>query len=243
MVKLSFAQLIDIEQIQRLLEAHFKITGIISAILDTDGNVLAAAGWQDICNRFHSTQTDSCKRNRESDAHITMNLSVFVGENRDFKCKNGLRSVEVPIIIAGELLATFSTGQFFYDDDKPDLKCFLALESGFAEDSYLEALNLVPVFTREQIHNNMDYYRNLVQILVDMALKNLEHSQEVKELKQVEEELRQSETSLRNIFETIPDHLHIIDKNFHILDSNWHGGYEYVPEEKRNQNPYCYEAF
>ena len=79
----------------------------------------------------------------------------------------------MPIIIAGKHLATFSTGQFFYDDDKTDVKYFRtkALESGFDEESYLEALNLVPVFTREQILNNMDYSRNLVQILVEMALK------------------------------------------------------------------------
>ena len=135
--------------------------------------------------------------------------------------------------------------QFFYDDDKTDVNNFRAQaqESGFDEESYLEALNLVPVFTREQILNNMDYYRNLVQILVDMGLKNLVLSQEVKERKQVEEVLRQSETSLRKIFETLPDQLHIIDKDFRILYSNWHGVYEYVPEEKRNQNPHCYKVY
>ena len=51
--KLTFAQLVDMEQIQRLLESNYKITGILSAILDTDENILAAAGWQDLCTRFH----------------------------------------------------------------------------------------------------------------------------------------------------------------------------------------------
>jgi len=156
-----------------------------------------------------------------------------------------LRSVAVPIIIAGKHLATFSTGQFFYDDDKTDVKYLYtnAPESGFDEENYLEAMNLVPIYTKDQVIDIMDYYLNLVQILVDMGLKNLELFQEVKEQKQVEEALRQSETSLRKIFETIPDQLHIIDKDFHILDSNWHGGYAYVPQEKRNQNSRCYEVY
>jgi ligand-binding sensor protein len=79
--------------------------------------------------------------------------------------QNGLRDVAVPIIIAGEHLATFFTGQFFYDDDKPDVGYFRAQarEFGFDEESYLEALSRVPVFTREQIRSIMDFYRNLVQ--------------------------------------------------------------------------------
>ena len=48
MTNLSFAQLVDIGQIRQLLEAHYRITGILSAILDTDENILVAVGWQDI---------------------------------------------------------------------------------------------------------------------------------------------------------------------------------------------------
>jgi hypothetical protein len=51
--KLTFAQLVDMEQIQRLLESNYKITGILSAILDTEENILVAAGWQDLCTRYH----------------------------------------------------------------------------------------------------------------------------------------------------------------------------------------------
>ena len=110
-------------------------------------------------------------------------------------CENGLRDVAVPIIIAGEHLATFFTGQFFYDDDKPDPEYFRAQarEFGFDEKSYLEALNRIPVFTREQVRNIMDYYRNLVQILAEMGLKNLELTREVKERKRAEQALLKSE--------------------------------------------------
>jgi PAS domain S-box-containing protein len=209
MTKLTFAQLVDIEQIQRMLEAHYKVTGVLSAILDTDENILAAAGWQDICTRFHRVQSEACERCRESDAYIKAHLTDFTGEYLDYKCKNGLRDVAVPIIIAGEHLATFFTGQFFYDDDKPDVEYFRAQarEFGFDEESYLEALSRVPVFTREQIRNIMDFYRNLVQIMTEMGLKNLELVQEVKERKQAEKEA----SFFRTLIENTSDPIYVVD--------------------------------
>lgn len=207
--KRDFAQLVDIDQIQRMLEAQYKVTGVLSAILDSDANILAAAGWQDICTRFHRVHPETCKRCRESDLYIKEHLADFSGEYLDYKCRNGLRDVAVPVIIAGEHLATFYTGQFFYDDDKLDLEYFReqALEFGFDEESYLEALSRVPVFTREQIRNIMEFYRNLVQIMVDMGLKYLELQQEVLERKLAEKEA----SFFRNLIENTCDPVHVMD--------------------------------
>src|SRR5271169_6568495 len=141
--KLTFPQLIDLEKIRQLLEAHFKITGMLSAILDAEENILVAVGWQDICVRFHRVNPATRARCRESDAYIKTHLTDFTGEYLDYRCRNGLRDVAVPIIIGGEHLATFFTGQFFYDDDKPDLEYFRAQarEFGFDEADYLDALS------------------------------------------------------------------------------------------------------
>jgi len=209
MTKPSFAQLVDIEQIQHLLEAQFKITGVLSAILDTDENILAAAGWQDICTQFHRVHPGTLQCCRESDAYIKNHLPNFAGEYLDYKCKNGLRDVAMPIIIAGEHLATFFTGQFFYDDDTPDPEYFReqARHYGFDEKSYLEALRRVPIFTREKIRSIMDYYRNLVQILAKVGLKNLKLAEEVKERKRAE---RQA-SFFRTLIENTCDSIYVID--------------------------------
>jgi PAS domain S-box-containing protein len=214
MNKFAFAQLVDIEQTQHILESHYKITGVLSAILDNDEKILAAAGWQDICTRFHRAHPDVCKRCMESDAYIKKHLPDFKGEYLDYRCKNGLRDVAVPIIIAGEHMATFFTGQFFYDDDHPDVEYFRAQarEFGFDEESYLEALGRVPVFTRKQIRDIMDYYRNLVQILVEMGLKNLELAQEINERKKAERALQGSRDYLDKIINSIGDPVFVKDR-------------------------------
>lgn len=207
--KRDFLQLVDIKQIQHMLEAQYKVTGVLSAILDSNANILAATGWQDICTRFHRVHPETCKRCQESDLYIKAHLADFSGEFLEYRCRNGLRDVAVPIIIDGEHLATFYTGQFFYDDDILDVEYFRAqaLEFGFDEKSYLEALSRVPVFTRKQISTIMEFYRNLVQIMVDMGLKYLELQQEVMERKLAEKEA----SFFRNLIENTCDPIHVID--------------------------------
>src|SRR5664279_2186599 len=96
---LTFPQLVDLEKIRQLLEAHFKITGMLSAILDAEENILVAVGWQDICARFHRANPATCARCRESDAYIKAHLHDSDGEYLDYRCRNGLRDVAVPIFI------------------------------------------------------------------------------------------------------------------------------------------------
>jgi ligand-binding sensor protein len=174
--KLSFVQLVDIEQIRQLLEAQYKLAGILSAILDTEENVLAAVGWQDICVLFHRSHPASCARCRDSDAYIKAHLCDFKERYVDYRCLNGLRDVAMPIIIGGEHVATLFTGQFFYDDEKPDVEFFRAQaeEFGFDKEAYLEALGRVPICSREKVRNVMEYFRSLVTVIAEMGLKNLE---------------------------------------------------------------------
>jgi PAS domain S-box-containing protein len=204
---LSFANLVDIEQIRELLETHYKITGVCAGILDTDENILVAVGYHDICTRFHLAHPVAKLNCRESDAYIKAHLSECKDGYLDYRCKNGLVDVAVPIIIRGEHLATFFTGQFFYDDDKPDTEYFRkqAEKFGFDETGYLEALDRVPVFRRDRIHNIVQYYRNLVKIITAMGLKNLELRREAAERKRAEEERRKSEENFSIIFQSTPD--------------------------------------
>ena len=103
--------------------------------------------------------------------------------------------------LSREHLATFFTGQFFYDFDKPDVEYFLAQaqEFGFNEESYLQALSRVPVFTREQIIEIMDYCRNLVQVLAELGLKNLELAREVKIREQAKKQLANLKPSAKDL--------------------------------------------
>ena len=215
----TFHQLVDLEKIRQLLEAHFRITGMLSAILDADENILVAVGWQDICTRFHRTNPATSARCRESDAYIKAHLNDFNGEYLDYRCRNGLRDVAVPIIIGGEHLATFFTGQFFYDDDKPDPEYFRAQagEFGFDEADYMDALSRVQVRTRGQVRDYMEYYRCLVQMMAEMGLRNLELSREVAVRTKAEKELQESRDFMEKIIDSVADPIFVKDREHRLL--------------------------
>lgn len=66
---------------------------------------------------------------------------------------------------------------------------------------------------------------------------------DITELEATKKELYESRRILQNVFEAIPDLLTVHDRDLRIVKSNWHGGYDYVAEELRNCQPYCYDAY
>ena len=144
---MEFSELVDIGVLRQLCESFTDITGAVTALLDLEGNVLIATGWQDICTRFHRPHDETAKRCRESDTILAGQLKK--GERYNiYKCKNGLVDVAVPIIIRDEHVAIFFTGQFFLEP--PDEAYFVhqAKRYGFKKQAYLSALKRVPVFFR-----------------------------------------------------------------------------------------------
>jgi two-component system cell cycle sensor histidine kinase/response regulator CckA len=174
LTNLSLADLVDIKQIQNLLEDHCKITGIPSAVLDSEGNIIAAAGRQDICAMLRPAGDSLCARCREKDPCIKADLHDTAGEYLNYKCMIGLRHAAVPVCINGEHLATVSIGRFSYDKDDVNFEYFRAQagEDVSDPDVYLDALHKVPVCSREQIRNILAFCRNLVKLLAEQGLKN-----------------------------------------------------------------------
>ncbi|UFS70933.1 PocR ligand-binding domain-containing protein [Geomonas sp. RF6] len=242
MKRVAFHELVEIAEVRRMLEAHQQLTGTVSAIVDTDGNILVAAGWQDVCTRFHRANPRTAWRCQQSDAYLKEHLGTGSEEYLDYRCLNGLRDVAMPIVISGEHLATFFTGQFFYEDEKPDEDFFRqqAREFAFDEEEYLDAVRRAPVFTREQVSHTMRYFRSLVHLLANMGLKNLHLAQEVQERQHAEAALRRTETVLRSIFDTIPDQLSLIDREYRTIHSNRPGRLERADRGEADQ---CHDFY
>lgn len=215
-------QLIDIEQVRRLLESHHRLSQMAYGVFDADGNEVIAVGWQDICVRFYRAPPVTCARCRESDAFIKAHLHDFEGEFLEYRCKNGMIDVAMPIIIDGEHAATFFTGQFFYEDDRPDLEYSLMHGEGLGFDleEYLKALERVHVLSREHVRSNMLFLRDMVAVLARCGLNNLRFAREAEERKRVEEELRVREEEFRALAENTPDTIARYDRECSRLFAN-----------------------
>ena len=227
MKKISFSELINIDSLRKMAENLYEATGIVFAVLDPEGTIIISTGWQDICTKFHRVHPVTCKRCCISDRYICEH--IMEGGYIAYKCENNIWDIAAPVIIAGEHVATIFFGQFFYEDEEIDIEYFRAqaLEFGFNEEEYLEALKRVPVFSKKKVEHIMEYYLGLVMALAESGLRQLE-------FKSSQKELERSEKYLDTIFNSVRDAILISDTFGNIIDIN---------ESASNMFGYTYNEF
>ncbi len=167
----TFAEIVDLEELQSFCDQFTKLTGFGTAILDMEGNVLVATGWREICTRFHRVAPDTVLRCRESDTILAGRLQ----EGEDFcmyRCGNGLIDVAVPIVIEGEQVGRLYSGQFLFEPPDRDFFRRQAEEFGFDELAYLGALRKVPVVTEERVRLVMGFLCRLAEMIGETGLAN-----------------------------------------------------------------------
>ena len=185
---MKFSEIVNVEELRELCESYTAITGAVTALLELDGDILIATGWQDICTRFHRVNDATACRCRESDTILAGGLTKGVQYNV-YKCKNGLVDVAVPIMIRGEHVANFFTGQFFSGPPDRDFFIRQADEFGFDKDSYLEALQRVPIFPEETVEKMMIFFTRLARLIGEMGLARNELEEGHQKLHKSEERL------------------------------------------------------
>jgi PAS domain S-box-containing protein len=183
--------IVDVKLIQELQEKLNVIYSFPSAIIDNDGKVLTAVAWQDICTKFHRVNTESEKECIKSDQYILEHLNE-ANPAVSYKCPHGLVDNATPIIINGKHYGNFFTGQFFLET-KPDIEFFRqqAIKFGFDEVSYLEAVQKVPIWSEEKLHQYLDFIKGFIEIIAGIGLKNLKEIESNKQLELAYEKLQQ----------------------------------------------------
>jgi ligand-binding sensor protein len=166
--------LLDIRLVQKLAEANFLASGVPISIVDAyDATVIVQTGRQDICAKFHRVNPLSSKHCHESDTYMKTHLSE--GRPYQYKCKNGLCHIALPIMVTGRHLATLFLTQFFYESELPGREFFIRQAHRFGFDllSYLAALDRMPVFTSEKVNFILAYEKALVRFITDLAEQSL----------------------------------------------------------------------
>lgn len=197
-VAMKFSEIVDIDELRGICEDFTALTGAVMAILDLDGKILIATGWQDICVRFHRVNAITSARCRESDTILAGKLEQ--GEEYNvYKCRNGMVDVAVPIIVEGEHVANFFTGQFFFEE--PDKADFLrqAEAMGFNPESYLDSLSRTPVFSQDHVKALMSFFNRLVRLIGKMG--------------SAEQAKEKERAHLRSLLDALPDIVWLKDTN------------------------------
>ena len=168
----AFTEIFDISTLTGLCQRFTDLRGCVIALLDLEGNVHVATGWKDICTKYHRACPESAERCTESDTVLAGQLDEGKRYNL-YQCRNGLVDVAVPVLVAGEHVGNFFTGQFLLAE--PDLERFRAQarEFGFDEQAYLAALREVPIADEEETRRTVNFLVELTEIVGEMGLERL----------------------------------------------------------------------
>ncbi len=212
--ELGLADILDLPTLQSLMESLSSLSGAVTAILDLEGRVLVATGWQDICVKFHRACPESAASCTESD--LFLSERVEQGKYVEYRCENGMWDIVTPLFIESRHVGNIYSGQFFYDDDEVDEAFFAAQADryGYDRESYLSALKRVPRFSRERVARFMDHLVELTQFVSRLSFSNLTLLRAIAERRRAEERLEESlaakETLMRELQHRVKNSLNIV---------------------------------
>ena len=213
---LHLTDVVDCDEIQSLMNDFHALTDIGIGILDLDGNVLVGTGWQDVCVKFHRVHPETEKLCRESDLELTS--GVEPGTFKIYKCKNNMWDMVTPIVIGGKHVGNLFLGQFFFEDEAPDIENFReqARRYGFDEDIYLKAYRAIPRWSRETVDQVMTFYCNLIGVISRLSYAHIK-------LARTSETLRQSAQRFRSFVENANDMVYALSPEgvFTYMSPNW----------------------
>ncbi|WDP91938.1 MAG: PocR ligand-binding domain-containing protein [Desulfobacter sp.] len=215
-MEFSLSELIDIPVFQGLCDSFFKLTGLPTAILNHQGEILIASGWKTICTRYHRVNPATAARCLESDTILAGRLQK--GEKFTiYQCKNGLIDVATPIIIENQHMGNLFAGQFLFD--KPDMDFFVAQakDFGFDRETYLAALADVPILTHEAVTKAMNYLVDLTDVIARAGIdkkrllemnRNLEY-----QVRERTKALKSEKIFSDSLIRSLPGVMYVLDRS------------------------------
>ena len=240
---LELSDIIDVEALRSMMEDFCTITGMLGAVLDVSGKVLVAVGWQDICTKFHRRHPETLKHCTASDTILTN--GVEPGTFRRYRCENNMWDMVTPLVVGGRHVGNVFIGQFFYDDETPDVEQFRAQarDYGFDETEYLAALDLVPRFSREAVDAGMQFYAKLARLISSLSFSSIQMSRMLAERTQAREELFKLMREQQVILDNAPIGISLVKNRLQIWVNRKTGEiFQYSKEEMVGQSTrrfYC----
>ena len=186
-MSLSLNEIIDLDDLQALMHFFYEAAGISVGVMDADQNWLVSIGWQEICTDFHRLNPESRKNCILSEGRIQEYLDSK--EYLTYPCPNGLIEVAIPILLDDVPLGYFFLGQFLHHLPDHDYFRRQAISYGFDIDAYLQALEKVPVVSKQRIDYLMKFFVRFFDLLTRLGSENQQRHQAELETQQAREQL------------------------------------------------------
>ncbi len=212
-----FNTILDQEHVRSLLASIQQATGVPVSLLGDDGELLASAGWNDLCRLYHS-QSDLGQEHCHNTRNYFSGAFIAAGARDELtplekQCQNGLIEVGLPIVIEGRHYATLVFGQFMPDNFERENFRQQALAMDVDTAAYLAAVDAAPVFDRAVVEKMLSVYSGVIDMLVRIGLQHIAQEQTTAAV-------RVSEQKFRALFDNSNDAIYIIDLDGAILEAN-----------------------
>lgn len=217
---LRLGEIIDISEVQKMMDDFYALTDIGIGIIDNEGNILVATGWQEICTNFHRIHPETRQHCIESDTILSR--GVEPNTFRLYQCKNKMWDIVTPLLVGDNILGNVFLGQFFFDDEVPDIDVFHEMADRYSFDwnSYRDALEKVPRWSRQKVNTAMSFYTRLASFISNLSWSNINLSHLFNQQKLLQEKSRYQEELYKMLFETCPDGVALSSLQGELLEAN-----------------------
>jgi PAS domain S-box-containing protein len=190
-VRSRFVELVRANELQQLFTDFCEAVGVASAIIDREGNIIAAARWQRVCTDFHRVNETTCERCLESDTGLALNLQEGK-EYAIYRCRNGMTDCASPVKVAGHHVANVFIGQFHLTAPDDAFFAAQAEQLGFDRAQYLQAVHEAPVIDEARLPAILGFLTRFAKLIGSFAVEQWRaHQAELSNRDQAMEQRRQ----------------------------------------------------
>jgi len=217
----TFAEMFNIADVQRLQDEFARATGVASIITYPDGTPLTApSNFTRLCNDIIRKTEKGCASCHKSDAA----LGRFSpdGPNIQPCLSGGLWDAGAGITVGGQHIANWLIGQVRDEMQTEEKMAAYAREIGADKTAFIKAFREVPSMSLKQFEHVAQALFTLANQLSTSAYQNIQQARFINERKFAEEALRKSEETFRMVFTNAAIGLMLADNQCVAIDCNQH---------------------
>src|SRR5450759_59302 len=217
--EIQFSDIFDLNDIQRIQDLFSDATGVASIITHPDGTPIThPSNFCRLCNEIIRKTNTGLTNCFKSDAEIGRPSPS--GPIIQPCLSGGLWDAGASIIVGGKHIANWLIGQVKNEELDPQKMLQYAKEIGSDQDDFMNALEEVPVMSKEKFEKVAQMLFAFASEISLKAYQNSQLLQSVHERMKAEEKLTQEQYLNNTLLDNLPDHVYFKDRESRFIRIN-----------------------